>query len=484
MQSLWLYLHFPHLQLDSVCHAIPSPQQRRVEDTSGQINTQHSLVILHHQTNCVLQLNQAAIDAGIRTGMGLGTAAALDQHLQVLPYKSDIEQKKLVEIAEHLYLVTSDICLFPPNGLLLRIHNMLMLYGGLNGYWRVVKNQLKEFQVKYYYASGQSPYAARILARTAWNQVSDHLPMLQHQIGIRQLTDSELDKKTVSKLARVGIHSLADLMALPLKDVAKRFDIDLVTYLGRLSGEFHHPMDFYHPQSKFQRYLELLYEISHTDTLLSPIKLLLTALEQFLKIRDLLTQKIIFTFYQRDNKALTLEVGSAQGEYQADKWVNLSILKLDNLVLQAPIFALELSTAETQLRSPDKGDLFSASKGTLTYLQLISLLQAKLGEEAISKVMLDDDFRPEKVNKYVQPQLETTPKHISTYPLRPSFMLQTPQPLTEKVSIIHGPERISTGWWDNQAITRDYFIARNQHGQWLWIYRTSNSLWFAHGFFS
>lgn len=484
MQPLWLYLHFPHLQLDSLCHGVPSSQKQPPAAPNEQVTSQHSLVILHHQSNCVLQLNQAAIDAGIRTGMGLGTAAALDQHLQVLPYKSDVEQKKLVEIAEHLYLVTSDISLFPPNGLLLRIHNMLMLYNGLTGYWRVLKNQLKDFQVTYYYASGQSPYAARILARTAWNQISDHLPMLQHQIGIRQLTDSELDKKTVNKLARVGIHSLADLMALPLKDVAKRFDIDLVTYLGRLSGEFHHPMDFYHPQSKFQRYLELLYEISHTDTLLSPMKQLLAALEQFLKIRDLLTQKIIFTLYQRDNKALTLEVGSAQGEYQAAKWASLTTLKLDHLTLQAPIFALELSAPESQLRSPDKADLFSASKGTLSYLQLISLLQAKLGEEAISQVILDDDFRPEKVNKYVPPQLEVTPKQISTNPLRPSFILQTPQPLAEKVSIIHGPERISTGWWDNQQITRDYFIARNQHGQWLWIYRTSNSLWFAHGFFS
>lgn len=484
MQPLWLYLHFPHLQLDSLCDAMPQSHAKEHDGVSAHINHQHSLVILHHKTNCVLQLNQAATDAGIRIGMGLGTAAALDQHLQVLSYKSDIEQKKLIEIAEHLYLVTSDISLFPPNGLLLRIHNMLMLYGGLKGYWRALKAQLNDFQVHYYYASGQSPYAARLLARTAWNQISDHLPMLQHQIGIRQLVDSELDRKTVDKLARVGIHCIADLMALPLKDVAKRFDIDLVTYLGRLSGEFHHPMDFYHPQSKFQRYLELLYEISHTDTLMFPMQQLLAALEQFLKIRDLLTQKIIFTLYQRDQESLTLEVGSAQGEYQANKWANLTVLKLDNLTLKAPIFALELTTAETQLRSPEKTDLFNASKGTLSYLQLISLLQAKLGEQAISQVMLDDDFRPNKVNRYVQPQLKSAPKPILVQPLRPSFMLKMPQPLTEKVTVIHGPERISTGWWDNQPITRDYFIARNQHGQWLWIYRAASKQWFAHGLFS
>ena len=61
------------------------------------------------------------------------------------------------------------------------------------------------------------------------------------QVNASRLQQTELAVKTVQKLNRVGIHKVGDLLKLPLKDLAKRFDIDLVTYLGRLTGEFHHP---------------------------------------------------------------------------------------------------------------------------------------------------------------------------------------------------------------------------------------------------
>lgn len=487
MQSLWLYLHFPHLQLDNLCD--PAAQISTDEwHASTNENKQHDLVskpvvILHGKSNSVIQLNQHALDTGIQFGMGLGTAAALNQQLQVLAYNPDVEQKKLLEIAEHLYLVTSDICLFPPNGLLLRIHNMLNLYGGLKAYWQTLRGQLSHFNVDYHYATGQSPFAARILARTAWDQISDHLPMLKHQVGLRKLTESELDHKAVKKLTRVGIHNIADLMAISLKDIAKRFDIDLVTYLGRLSGEFHHPIEFFHPQSTFSRYLELLYEISHTDTLLRPMSHLLDGLEQFLKVRDKLTQKVTFSLYQRDSETVIFDVGSAQAEYQAAKWEVLVKLKLEQLRLQAPVYALSLTTGAILERSPDKADLFTASKGTLSYLQLISLLQAKLGEQAIQKVTLKDDFRPDAINLYHPPNTEPSKVKTQLQAMRPSFLFTTPLPLSQKVSVIHGPERISTGWWDNNNIIRDYFIAQNQHGQWLWIFRTPNTNWYVHGLF-
>ncbi len=487
MQSLWLYLHFPHLQLDNLCDPAAQASADEWHANTNENKQSHlatkPVVILHGKSNSVIQLNQHALDAGIQLGMGLGTAAALNQQLQVLAYNPDVEQKKLLEIAEHLYLVTSDICLFPPNGLLLRIHNMLNLYGGLKAYWQALRGQLSHFNVDYHYATGQSPFAARILARTAWDQISDHLPMLKHQVGLRKLTESELDHKAVKKLTRVGIHNIADLMAISLKDIAKRFDIDLVTYLGRLSGEFHHPIEFFHPQSTFSRYLELLYEISHTDTLLRPMSHLLDGLEQFLKVRDKLTQQVTFTLHQRDADTVVFDVGSAQAEYQAAKWRLLVELKLEQLCLQAPVYALSLTTGTILERSPDKADLFTASKGTLSYLQLISLLQAKLGEHAIKQVTLKDDFRPEAINLYHPPNTQLNRVKTQLQAMRPSFLFTCPLPLSEKVSVIHGPERISTGWWDNNAIIRDYFIAQNQHGQWLWIYRTPNTNWYVHGLF-
>jgi protein ImuB len=468
MKTLWLYLHFPHLQLDTLF------SQREVT---------HPVVILDGKKNTVVQLNGLAYKAGIRSKMGLGTAAALDQSLQVIPYQSEIERNRLQEIAEWLYLVTSDISFYPPNGLLLRIHNMLNLYSGLQPYWLALKGQLASLKLTYHYATGDSPYACRMLARTGWDQITDDIRLIKQQVNQCTLQQTELTAKVIHKLNRVGIHSVNDLLKLPLKDVAKRFDIELVTYLGRLTGEFQHPVSFFHPPEYFHRYLELLYSIENIQYLQHPLQKLFEALEQFLKIRDQLTQQLIITLHQRECDDLPLEVHSAEGEYQAQRWTTLSALTLENVKLTAPVFAITLSTGKTHVRTPDKTDLFSGKKGALSNLQLISLLQAKLGEQAVQGLAVQDDFRPERVSHY-SPPFQPSSIKFNFQTLRPSFLLNTPRPLQQKVSIVHGPERLDTGWWDNHQVTRDYFIAHSEVGQWCWVFRTPNGKWFLHGIFS
>jgi protein ImuB len=49
-----------------------------------------------------------------------------------------------------------------------------------------------------------------------------------------------------------------------------------------------------------------------------------------------------------------------------------------------------------------------------------------------------------------------------------------------------GPERIESGWWDGQDITRDYFVAENLKGSRFWIFRErrEKDSWFLHGIFA
>ena len=113
---LWLYLHFPSLQLDSLF--------------SGDKQNEHPLIIVDEKTHKVIQANSLALDSGITLGMGIGSAAALNHELQVLPHRAEIEENRLKEIAHWAYLVTSDMALLPPNGLLIKTSNMLSLYDG------------------------------------------------------------------------------------------------------------------------------------------------------------------------------------------------------------------------------------------------------------------------------------------------------------------------------------------------------------------
>jgi protein ImuB len=472
MKNLWLYLHFPQLQLDGLLS-----QQQGVQDPTVAV------VVLDAQQNTVLQLNQQAKEAGLNCSMGLATAAALCKELQVIPYQVEIEQNKLREVAQWLYLITSDMSFYPPNGLLLRIHNMLHLYGGLDAYWQSLKNHLTALGLVYQYATAHTPFAARMLARRGENLISDDLNVFKSVLLRCRLSDTELDTKTVHKLMRVGVNSVADLLHIPLADLAKRFDSELVTYLGRLNGTFQHPQIFFHPPKVFSHYLELLYEIDNTQLLLHPMKLLLRALQQFLKIRDQVTNQLHIILHQRDMGDLSLQLGSGQGEYQATAWLRLLSLRLESLQLQAPVFAITLNCTETRLRCPDKLDLFEGSRGSLSHMQLVALLQARLGEQAIQSPHLLDDFRPEVASRCGAPLSDSAqPSYLQG--LRPSFLLAPPQALIEKVSLLHGPERIVSGWWDKQPMVRDYFIARSGRGSWYWVFKTPDSRWYLHGVFS
>jgi len=129
--------------------------------------------------------------------------------------------------------------------------------------------------------------------------------------------------------------------------------------------------------------------------------------------------------------------------------------------------------------------MFAQKSTHVASLTLLSRLQSKLGEQYVKQLHFVPDYRPEHSN--LQSQLQhNSNKNSDSYMLisdRPGLLLPKPEPLHIKVEVIKGPERIQTGWWDDQVINRDYYVAQSQDGQQLWIFKTPNKEWFVHGFF-
>lgn len=484
MQPLWLYLHFPNLQLDSY-HVHEGAENKGYIDGTGNHKSTSSIpIVILDTAHGIVQLNKCARQAGIQPFMSLGTAAALHGGLQVIPFNPEIEKQQLSIIAQRLYMVVSDICFFSEQGLLLRVHNMLRLYSSLNELWSMIKSQFVPLNVSFSFATGHSPLAAKLLAVKGWNQITDEPAAIQHALKKVDLSLTELSSKDVTKLNSIGVKSVEQLLIIPFSDLHKRFDTQMITYLGQLRGDFKHPVIFFHPQANFKQYIELLYEIERTDLLLKPIQKLLSNLENFLLLRDELTQELRIILYQRDKSKIEFTVGAQQGEYRAKDWLGLLALKLENVLLNAPIIALQLSTGKTFVRHPDKQDLFLGKQGVVSRLQLISALQAKLGDDVLFSPQTINDYRPERASQYCSVLTVNERNPIYRSPLRPSFLLAEPSLLTQHVSIVRGPERISTGWWDQQPVLRDYFIAVSKEGQWFWVFKTPENTWFLQGIFS
>jgi protein ImuB len=481
---LWLYIDFPYLQLDTL-----------FSDQSNQ-----PLVVVEGKGAMITQANQAAFEQGIALGMGIGSASAMCAHLQVHPYQQDVEEQRLRDVAQWLYLITSDIVLFPPRGILLRVSNMLSLYQGFEHYWQCVSQHLEPWGLRYQFSTGFSPLSAMLLAKSETNSLSTNKTELTTLLNAFPITSTELDEKQIEALRRIGVTKLSELFALPMSELARRFNIDLVNYVGRLQGQFKHPLNFFYPPETFITELELLFDVENVQWLTKPLTILLKRLEPFLRMRNQVAYELALHLSQRShlygnvdghvNKDGTeipqhqsVTFTSATGEYRADCWLKLAQLTLESLKLNAAVHHIQLTVVRAGEQASHANDLFSGIQGALPPLELISLLQAKLGKEAVCKVVMGDDPRPEKTSHYIDATQPAPSPHRPAL-LRPSLLLPHPQPLTEQVNVIHGPERIATGWWDGHPITRDYYIAHSQQGRWLWIFRDQQKRWFLHGQFS
>ena len=96
------------------------------------------------------------------------------------------------------------------------------------------------------------------------------------------------------------------------------------------------------------------------------------------------------------------------------------------------------------------------------------------------------DHRPERASAHAD-----SPQAIESRatPPRPLWLLDPPRPAPADLTLIQGPERIETGWWDGASVRRDYFRALDTQGRQLWVYRrleppaSGAPVYYLHGLF-
>ncbi|ASD66410.1 Y-family DNA polymerase [Pseudoalteromonas piscicida] len=465
---MWLYLYFPMLQLEGMTQ----------QTVSSDFVT--PVVIIDGRKNQIVQLNNAAQQRGIKIGMGLGTACALCTQLHVLPYDDLLERQQLLEIANMLYQVSADIVIDEPNGLVLKVDSMLSLYHDLPSYWQMISQHLAQLGMSYYYGTGESTIMAKLLAREHCNVLVLTPCQKRHYLGKIGLTRTSLNSRVVELLARTGVKNVAQLEQFALSELAKRFDTELVHYVGCLFGKLKETLNYYQPAETFELTAPLLYEVEVMAWLEKPIEHLLSRLALFLQQRNLVTRTLYFTLALRDKEALEITLNSAEPEYKAANWLRLLNLKLESITLDAPVQSVSLKADVLETQHATIKDLFSTQQSAMSAQGLRAILCAKLGEQAVQGLQLTGDPRPEKASTYSREPHFTTLESK----LRPTILFLKPQPLCERVNIISGPERIASGWWDGEPVLRDYFIVQNEQAQRLWVFREQNNHWYIHGVFS
>ena len=224
----WLYLYFPNLQLDLY---------HETEKDRGPF------AIIDKSLNEVVQFNSLAYDSGIKKYMGVASSIALCKELKVVSYEKMLEEEKLQDIAKELYLVTSDIFLDPPKGVYIDISKMSRLYENTNKLLALIVKTINTCAVTFQFSSAHSPLSAKLLAYSGINKLLTDKQSALAYLKSLHISSLSLNNKTEKALVHVGIRRLEQLLSIPLKDLAIRFDIELINTIGYLKGELKQKLD-------------------------------------------------------------------------------------------------------------------------------------------------------------------------------------------------------------------------------------------------
>ena len=181
--------------------------------------------------------------------------------------------------------------------------------------------------------------------------------------------------------------------------------------------------------------------------------------------------------------------------------IDLVRLRLESLTLPAAVEAVSielegLAASQEQLalfRIQRRRDLDAAGRA-------LARLQASLGPEAVTRARLRPAHLPEagfawESIKQIDFPRQARPPRDDDPPALCRRLLPKPQPLPARprhepeawlpgrspIARMHGPYRVSGGWWV-RTVERDYYFAETKSGEVLWVfYDRPRRRWFLHG---
>ena len=531
-RQLWVAIHLPQLALEAFT---PSPQPSPASGRGGGASPHSTPVVVidaeQRQQN-VLAGNAAAYAAGVRPGQSLNAAIAFASQLEAHPRDAGQERERLVRLAVWCQQFTPLVSLEPGNELLLEVKGSLALFGGAHALLAQLAAGLREQGLSAQLALTPTPRSALWLARAGEGGGEGQTIVEKPEELVRRLAPVSLrclrwPEELLAQLTSLGLRTVGDLMRLPRSGLARRLGQDSLDELDRALGRRADVRRRFRRPQRFDARRALDHEIESAAGLVAACKPLLDELQAFLRERQAAVAVLALELKHRSQPRTRLRIGLAAPSGDIAHLRALLEERLASLSLPAPAIALRLHSGALLEQVPVAGNLKIEERAGVcarvdALPRLLERLRARLGHEAVFGVGTVEDHRPECAWRMLEmpspqpspakrgqisksdPSLRRGGERCGPLPLeeragvrgagRPLWLCAEPQWLSGKnpitrgrapLELLSGPERIETGWWDGREVLRDYFIARDERGVRLWIYRDRCEPhgWYLHGLF-
>jgi protein ImuB len=529
---LWIALHLPALALESWAATMDPVQAGRPR----------ALLAEH----VVALADAAAIARGVRAGMKRATALALAPDLLLGQADPARDVRALRAVADVALAFSPAVAwATPPDwrpalggehglapdpapspslvGVRLEVQSCLRYFGGLAPLLARLRDALAPLGHRLSLACAPTALGAALLA--AWRDDlaqgahATQLPALQALLDAVPLHLLGPGRQHWEALQGMGLRTLADLGGLPRAGLARRFGPGLLADIDRARGAAPEVHRWLTLAPRFASRIELFARADSSAQVLAGADVLLPRLVAWARARQVRIVRFRLVLHheprhRHDSDACAhsaIEIAPAQPSIDAGHLRSLLVERLARLPLAAPALELSLECDATLAGATPAGELFPSRTAEHEGLaRLVERLQARLGREQVLRLVAVSDHRPECGTRW----LPADPARLHDGPagdadagrqalalgVQPLWLLPLPQPLHERdqgplldgrpLRLLAGPERLETGWWDDQLALRDYFIAQDGGGALVWIYRrrlpaeADGPGWFLHGLFA
>lgn len=447
----------------------------------------------------VVAANGDAADAGICPGMRLGSAWALAPTLSVCERDADLEARTLTELACWCGSFTSVVSVQAPDALLLEIGGSLRLFGSVEALLAAAMEGAQALGFHAIAGVAPTPLAALWRARAEvaqpWHEAERMdvgmdaalTPLPVHVLG--------LAPDQAAALAAWGVRTLGELLRLPRAGLANRLGAAFALQLARALGELPDPRPPLAFPETFAQRVEWPAPVEHLSAILFAARRPVAMLAGWLAARTSGVRECRLVLEHAHAPEGELLLRFAEATRSAPRIERVLRERLERHTLAGPLAALRLEAGRIEALPGTPQALFDDASPRAGVPEVLERLRARLGEARVRQPGLCADHRPEEAGR---PGAANA--RLPYFP-RPVWLLAEPRRLHDirgrpqldgPLTLMGGPERIESGWWDageaadGRAATgdvrRDYFVARARDGRWLWIYRDAAG-WWQHGLF-
>lgn len=323
----------------------------------------------------------------------------------------------------------------------------------------------------------------------------------------------QLSPQAAETLDNLGIREVRELERLPRAGVSARLGPEATRELDRLFGQRAEALNGVRPTEHWESHLEFETPVADEAVIVEVVARLCRDLSRRMSAAQLGANCLTILLESAPEPSWQREVRLFRPSADAQHWIELATLQLEQARLDAPVTKVVVTASSTGRLELRQQELFSVSESSSEAKRelatLVNRLVGRLGHRQVVRPALAPDPLPENSYRTTPAVMEErSAKRSAAVPWgpleRPLELLpasrQSLRLTTDDAgmpSVFHwrgeeyrvaqslGPERIESGWWRGSPRRRDYYRVETDRGHRAWLYRRrDDGRWFLHGWFA